>query len=533
MGIMGIEPTEHAGFAIAQALSTADAVVCEWYAASGPEVWTPMHVYAHMAGMHDREDVVRAAVEASRQTADSVAMDVDGVPSRVTMPGPATGWSLHWNDPYLPDDHDPDILCMAVDWPIALLVSNGRIVVPDDMQGLNALRQVAVRAIVDEELEPDASFEDMADAAAVAILRHSGTRLPNHDRDRILAMQRQIPSDVSIDDIAAAWPAHALVHRRLHADLNRRFVDPAAVMALAHVLMAIDLPASGSAAADPGARNAFALHAVHDAIRTMLMQDIYEMGEAHLYSLTLGGRTTRELSDLIRAEDDSILGMIDALALRAFARRVMQTLGTPPFLSDVPYLMEKTRSILLLELDRVDESIPMADALAEWMIGLAVATILDSQNSDQPHDPVWRTISREMSDDDQSRANPDALSSEHMETIREGRSITKGRVILTGVLIHCVDPVQDDETEESIRSVLPQAGPMLPGDVHLSRIVRLPRLPYTLREAMDLADDLRETCDVHAAHLVGTIDGRALLIDSHDGNSETVAHAGGAPTIWN
>jgi hypothetical protein len=533
MGILGVERAPEAAAAMAQALSTADHATCEWYAASGPEVWTPVHVYAHMTGTTDSAKLASVASAACRHTTDAIAIDVDGIPCTMAVPGPAAGWADHWDDPVLPPDQDPDLLCMAVDWTISLLVSNARIVTPDDDDALATMRQVAVRAIDAESLGEDASFDDLCQAAAVSLLRHSGTRLPNHDRERIHALQRQVSEDSGIDDIASAWSAHGLVHRRLHADMDRRYVDPAAVMAFAQVLMSIDMPASKEAAADPAARSAFALHAVHDSIRTMLMHDIYEFGEAHLYSQTLGGRTTGQLARLVREEDASIMPLLDALTLRAFARRIMQTLGTTPFISDLPYLIAKTRSIVLVELDRTEAHAPMADGLAEWMIGLAVATILDSQEDETPHDPVWRTISRDLADDDGARSNPDALSAEHMDVIRGGRTVTRGRVVLTGLLIHCVDPNQDQETAECVSSIVPQAGPVVPGDVHLSRIARIPKLSRSLREAMEMAEELRDACGVHAAHLVGTIDGRALLIDSHDGDHDTVAGVGDAPTSWN
>jgi hypothetical protein len=251
-----------------------------------------------------------------------------------------------------------------------------------------------------------------------------------------------------------------------------------------------------------------------------------------VFSDTLGGRAAQDLCLLIEGEEPSTIALVDALTRRAFVRRAMQTTGTVPYVVDEPHLLHKARAILRIELQDMIEADQLPSGVVEWMIALAVSTIGNSQEQKDPHDPVWRTIARRLSDDDEDRSNPDHLSIEGMEALRTGVGAIRGSMTIDGVVVHCVDPDLDDETSEAIHRLIPEAGTVVPGDVQMTRIAKVAHRSCPLREAMNLVERVREECGVHGAHLVGTLDGRSCLIDVSDANGTSV-HVGTAKRTWN
>lgn len=531
MSLMGVMPAEHIAGAASYAMEGVDEHVSRWYDDFGPEAWTPVHVYASMSGVSDETRLKRTALASSMQLMAAIQTDVHGMPGAIHAPGSPGHWSARWEWSGRDPIANADLVCMAVDWTIALLVTNARIMGPMSGEDLDAMRDEAVEAILQEDLGPDPSFSDLVQPAAVAMLRLAGVRMPESDERRLRALAGAFPMHETIDDVSSAWTGHCLVHRAMHREMEDRMLESAPVMALAQILLSIDLEAT-DAGRDPLARIPMALHAVHDAARTMLMRDVYDANEAHLFSQSLSDRTAAELGAMIRARDPNTIRLVDALTRRAFVRCVMQKTSGEPFVADEPHLLSNARRILLVELTRVDQEAELPIGFVDWSIGLAVATILESQEVDIPHDPVWQTISRDLSRTDTDRVNPDPLTNEGLESMRTGVSISRGRMTVTGVVIHCVEPEDDDETSACIASIIPVPVDVVPGDVQMTRIARIAPWKCDLDDAIAVTERLREECGVHGAHLVGTIDGRTCLIDSHEGHDAQV-HVGAARPSWN
>lgn len=531
MTLMGVIPAEHISEAVSYAMEGVDEHVSQWYGDFGDEAWTPVHIYASMSGVTDEMRLKRAALASSMQLMAAIQTDVHGMPGAINAPGQPGNWSERWDWSGRDRIGNPDLVCMAVDWTIALLVTNARIMGPMSAEDLEAMRDEAVEAILEDDLGSDPSFSDLVQPVAVAMLRLAGIRMPEHDERRLRALSSAFPMHATIDDVSSAWTGHCLVHRAMHREMEDRMLDSAPVMALAQILLSIDLEAT-DAGADPLARIPMALHAVHDAARTMLMRDVYDTNEAHLFSQSLSDRTAAELSSMLKSREPNMIRLVDALTRRAFVRCIMQRTSGEPFVADEPHLLSNAQRILLVELSRVEQEVELPIGFVDWSIGLAVATILESQEVDVPHDPVWQTISRDLSSGDADRANPDPLTNEGLESMRTGVSVSRGKMTVTGMVVHCVEPDDDAETRACIASIIPVPVDVVPGDIQMTRIARIAPWKCDLDDAIAVTERLREECGVHGAHLVGTIDGRACLIDSHEGHDVQV-HVGAARPSWN